>query len=83
MSIGAQTESKPSNEGTENAPAAVPGFIDEKELLTRLPVSRRTLWQWREDGKIPCVRLSGGRRVIYHWPSVEAALLRKQNGGMR
>jgi hypothetical protein len=23
----------------------------------------------------------GGRRVLFHWPSVEAALLRKQNGG--
>ena len=58
-------------------------FIDEKELLKRLPVSRRTLWQWRETGKIPCVRLPGGRRVLFHWPSVEAALLRKQIGGAK
>ena len=57
------------------------GFIDEKELLKRLPVSRRTLFAWRETGKIPCVRLPGGRRVLFHWPSVEAALLRKQKGG--
>jgi len=65
-------------------PQASPGeasFIDEKELLKRLPVSRRTLFAWRETGKIPCVRLPGGRRVLFHWPSVEAALLRKQNGG--
>ena len=55
-------------------------FIDEKELLKRLPVSRRTLFAWRESGKIPCVRLPGGRRVLFHWPSVEAALLRKQKG---
>jgi predicted site-specific integrase-resolvase len=57
------------------------GFIDEKTLLERLPISRRTLFAWRESGNIPCVRLPGGRRVIYHWPSVEAALLRKQKGG--
>jgi predicted site-specific integrase-resolvase len=66
-------------------PQASPGeasFIDEKELLKRLPVSRRTLFAWRETGKIPCVRLTGGRRVLFHWPSVEAALLRKQNGGV-
>mgnify|MGYP000633943358 CR=1 FL=1 len=78
MSIETQTESK-----TSSAPAQEPGFIDEKELLARLPVSRRTLWQWREDGKIPCVRVPGGRRVIYHLPSVEAALLRLQKGGVR
>jgi len=55
-------------------------FIGEKELLKRLPVSRRTLFNWRTTGKIPFVRL-GGRRVLFHWPSIEAALLRKQNGG--
>jgi hypothetical protein len=81
MSIETQTESESSKTQTERAPAVEPGFIDEKELLTRLPISRRTLWQWREDGKIPCVRLPGGRRVIYHWPSVRSALLRRQNGG--
>jgi len=66
---------------TQQAPQGEAGFIDEKELLKRLPVSRRTLFAWRETGKIPCVRLPGGRRVLFHWPSVEAALLRKQNGG--
>jgi hypothetical protein len=42
-----------------------------------LPISRRTLFNWRMTGKIPCVRL-GGRRILFHWPSVEAALLRYQ-----
>jgi predicted DNA-binding transcriptional regulator AlpA len=55
-------------------------FIDEKQLLARLPISRRTLFNWRTTGKIPCVRL-GGRRILFHWPSVEAALLRNQRGG--
>jgi excisionase family DNA binding protein len=64
----------------KNAPPGETGFIDEKELLRRLPVSRRTLFTWRESGKIPFVRL-GGRRVLFHWPSVEAALLRMQRGG--
>jgi excisionase family DNA binding protein len=56
------------------------GFIDEKTLSKRLPVSRRTLFSWRTSGKIPFVRL-GGRRVLFHWPSVEAAMLRMQTGG--
>jgi predicted DNA-binding transcriptional regulator AlpA len=55
-------------------------FLAEKELLKRLPISRRTLFDWRTSGKIPCVRL-GGRRILFHWPSVEAALLRQQRGG--
>jgi len=56
------------------------GFIDEKQLLALLPICRRTLFNWRTSGKIPCVQL-GGRRILFHWPSVEAALLRHQHGG--
>jgi hypothetical protein len=55
-------------------------FIDEKQLLARLPVSRRTLFNWRFSGKLPFVNL-GGRRNLYHWPSIESALLRMQRGG--
>jgi hypothetical protein len=60
--------------------STTPDFINERELLKRLPVSRRTLFSWRTTGKIPFVRL-GGRRVLFHWPSVVAALLRMQRGG--
>jgi hypothetical protein len=61
-------------------PAGGAGFINQKQLLARLPISRRTLFNWRTTGKIPCVRL-GGSRILFHWPSVEAALLRHQRGG--
>lgn len=60
--------------------ASQSSFINEKQLLARLSISRRTLFNWRTMGKIPSVRL-GGRRVLFHWPSVEAALLRYQRGG--
>ena len=59
------------------------GFINEKHLLSLIPVSRRTLFEWRERGKIPCVRLPGSRRVLFHFPSVQAALLRLQTGGTK
>jgi len=52
-------------------------FIDQDEFLRRIPISRRTLATWRFSGKIPYVALTG-RRVLFHWPSVEAALLRAQ-----
>ena len=54
-------------------------FLNEMQILAKLSVSRRTLFGWRMAGKIPSVKL--GRRVLYHWPSVEAALLRLQPGG--
>ena len=56
-------------------------IIDEQECLRRVPVSRRTWFAWREAGKIPTIKL--GRRCLYHWPSVEAALLRQQRGGVQ
>jgi hypothetical protein len=54
------------------------GFLDADELLKRIPVSKGTLLNWRNTGKIPFVKIGGGRRVLYHWPSVQEALLRMQ-----
>ena len=53
-------------------------LLDEKEILARIPISRRTLFNWRAAGKIPTVSI--GRRNLFHWPSIEAALLRQQRG---
>jgi hypothetical protein len=63
----------------QTASADEEGFIGEKELLAKLPVCRRTIFNWIQQGKLPCVKI--GRRKIYHWPSVQAALLRLQRGG--
>jgi excisionase family DNA binding protein len=54
------------------------GFIDEKLLRELIPVSRRTLWNWRKRGELPFVQV--GRRVLFHYPSVERALLNRQRG---
>jgi excisionase family DNA binding protein len=51
-------------------------FINEKELLQRIPVCRRTIYNWIRNGKLPCVKI--GRRKLFHWPTVEATLLRLQ-----
>jgi hypothetical protein len=75
-----RSEMQTSELGLKAAPPNEAGFIDEKQLLARLPVSRRTLFNGRTSGKIPFVRL-GGRRILFHWPSCEAALLRCQKGG--
>lgn len=53
-------------------------IMTESQLLERLPICRRTLYQWRKDGRIPWI--PHGRSVLYHWPSVESALVQNQNG---
>lgn len=62
----------------KTAPASQDKFLSENELLTRIPVCRRTAYNWIQQGKLPCVKI--GRRKLFHWPSVEAALLRQQRG---
>jgi hypothetical protein len=54
-------------------------FMDEKELLTKLPISRRTLGTWKATGVLPYIKI--GRRCLYDWASVQGALLRRQRGG--
>jgi excisionase family DNA binding protein len=64
----------------QSAPPSEAGFIDTATILQRLPISRRTLATWLTSGKIPFVNVTG-RRVLFHWKSVEEALLRLQRGG--
>ena len=56
-------------------------FLTENQLLTRLPICRRTAFNWIQQGKLPCVKI--GRRKLYHWKSVEEALLRIQKGAVQ
>ena len=57
-------------------------FLHEADVLQMLKVSRRTLHSWRTRGLIPFIRLPGGRRILYDAPSLRAALLRQQRGGV-
>jgi hypothetical protein len=54
-------------------------FMDEKQLLRKLPISRRTLGYWKAKGILPYIKI--GRRCLYDWESVQSALLRRQRGG--
>lgn len=57
------------------------GFISESKLRERLPYSRRTIYNLRIAGKLPYLCIPGTRKTWYHWPTVEAALLRLQRNG--
>jgi hypothetical protein len=63
---------------TEKA-SGEPAFMDEKQLLAKLPISRRTLGNWKATGVLPYIKI--GRRCLYDWASVHGALLRRQRGG--
>jgi excisionase family DNA binding protein len=64
----------------DQLPASEDAFLDEKQLLAWLPISRRTVFNWIQQGKLPVVKI--GRRKLYHRKSVEAALLRQQRGAV-
>lgn len=57
------------------------GLVDEKTVLTVVPVSRRTWGNWKRRGLVPFIRLPGSRRCLYDLESVRGALLRMQRGG--
>lgn len=58
------------------AAPVTPLIVEESFVLGRVPVCRRTLKTWRDNGTIPYIKI--GARVMYRWPSVEAALVRLQ-----
>lgn len=58
------------------------GFFDFQQLRNFVPLSERTLRSLIKRGIIPHIRLRGGRRLIFHGPSVERALIRFQRGGI-
>jgi len=71
---------------TEKIPALPPEyerpFLTVAELQKKIPVSRRTIFAWRKAGWLPSVQ-AGGTKILFHWKSVEDALLRQQRGGAK
>lgn len=53
-------------------------FLTVSETCERLRISRRTLHEHTRKGKLPSVLL-GERRRLYHWPTLQALLLRQQS----
>ena len=57
-------------------------FLTCAELQQKIPVSRRTIFAWRKAGWLPSVQ-AGGAKILFHWKSVEDALLHQQRGGAK
>ena len=68
--------------GSVHKNAIPPGFVGFDALAAAVPLSARTLREQIKRGQIPTIRLPGGRRLLFHLPSVEKSLLRFQRGGI-
>lgn len=55
-------------------------FLSLKELLEKLPVSRKAIHNWRRSRKIPAIVIS--RRVLFCWKNVSDALRRMEIGSL-
>jgi predicted DNA-binding transcriptional regulator AlpA len=55
-------------------------FLSLKELLEKIPVSRKTIHNWRRSRKIPAIVI--GRRVLFCWKNVSDALRKMEIGGL-
>jgi hypothetical protein len=53
-------------------------FFTTDQLLTKIPASKRTIKNMRDNGLIPYVKV--GHKVLFFYPDVEAALRRQQIG---
>jgi hypothetical protein len=67
----------PSNVGENGS-----NIIDFRTLNQRIPYSARSLRDAVRKGLIPSIVLPGGRKRLFHWPSVEAALKRLQQAAV-
>ena len=52
------------------------GLVGERWLARRLGVTLSWIRAESEGGRIPCIATGAGR-FIYHWPSVEQALIER------
>jgi hypothetical protein len=68
------------NDALQTALASEDAFLDEKQILARLPISRRTLGNWKTKG-FPHIKI--GRRCLYSWSNCQQFLLRQQRGGVQ
>lgn len=55
-------------------------FLTNRQLQDILPLSRRSIYEWRRKGILPSIQV--GSKILWHRESVIAALLRQQKGNV-
>ena len=46
-------------------------YLNGNDVLARVPVTRQTLWRWRQEGKIPAGHRYRGKQVLFSPEEVE------------
>ena len=73
-------KSQPQHTPGDNLPHGDRQFLTNSQLQEILPLSRRSIFEWRRKGILPSIQV--GSKILYHRESVIAALLRRQDGGV-
>ncbi|MGA3143131.1 MAG: helix-turn-helix domain-containing protein [Verrucomicrobiota bacterium] len=72
-------KSQPQHTPGNDLPHGDRQFLTNSQLQEILPLSRRSIFEWRRKGILPSIQV--GSKILYHRESVIAALLRQQRGG--
>jgi hypothetical protein len=72
------TQSQPQHTPGNDLPHGDRQFLTNSQLQEILPLSRRSIFEWRRKGILPSIQV--GSKILYHRESVIAALLRRQDG---
>jgi len=72
-------KSQPQHTPGNDLPHGDRQFLTNSQLQEILPLSRRSIFEWRRKGILPSIQV--GSKILYHRESVIAALLRQQHGG--
>jgi hypothetical protein len=73
-------KSQPQHTPGNDLPHGDRQFLTNSQLQEILPLSRRSIFEWRRKGILPSIQV--GSKILYHRESVIAALLRRQDGGV-
>jgi len=73
-------KSQPQHTPGSDLPHGDRQFLTNSQLQEILPLSRRSIFEWRRKGILPSIQV--GSKILYHRESVIAALLRQQDGGV-
>jgi excisionase family DNA binding protein len=68
--------------GTQQTNSDISEWLTPSDCAERLKLSRSTMYELIRTGALPHSRLSA-RVIRLHWPTVEQAMLEKQQGGKR
>ncbi len=56
-------------------------YFTEKEVAEKLHISRRTLFEWRENGKLPYIKI--GSKILYRQSDIQTSLEKQVHSAIK